>query len=147
MKKIKYKLETKKGQTVYYVELNIHSGEATRFNTGLYSEGLFVKEKKIAFQSKYKIALNDDFITILDRQFDDRKKESYQTYLEDINVCIKTKETYWPNGIFAHCYTIENPEKCIKNIKHRIISKIEKEYGFLYNMDFKQKIYDMDISK
>ncbi len=147
MKKVQFKLDTKKGQIVYFIELNIHSGENRHDSGFLYKEGLFVTEKKISLQTKYKIALNDEWITLLDRLKETDKKESYKHCLEDINIVIKTKETYWPNGIFASCYTLENPEKCIKTIKHKIINKIEKEYGFLYNVDFKSKIYEMEIIK
>ena len=140
----KYKLKTKKNQTVYFIELNIINGKNT---SNLYKEGLFVKEYKIVHQSKYKIALSDDWITILDRQQLGQRKESYNRFLNDINVRIKTNETYFPNGVFCTCYTIDNPEKVIMKLKHQMIIEIEKKYGFLRDLDIERKIYDMEIIK
>ena len=140
----KYKLKTKKNQTVYFIELNIVNGENM---SNLNKEGLFVKEYKIVHQSKHRIALSDDWITVLDRQKLGQKKESYNNFLNDINVTIKTNETYFPNGVFCRCYTIDNPEKVIKKLKQQMIIEIEKKYGFLRNLDVERKIYDMEITK
>lgn len=143
MKKVKFKLETKKGQKVYRINLNILNGTST---CSLHKEGLFVEELKIVHQTEYKIALNDKWISLLDRCRLDERKASYKRYLDEITVSIKTTETYFPNGIFCECYTIGNTENMIKRMKHEIINKIKKEYGFLSDSSTERKIYDMEVS-
>lgn len=131
MKKEKFEQKTKKGQTVYYIQVNIRSTDSKYNSSGVYLEGIFIEELKIVHQTNKKIALSDEYITTLDRKNEGEKHESYKHYLEDISVNIVTKETFFPNGIFTHCYSLENPEKCIAKMKHKIINKINADYGFL----------------
>jgi hypothetical protein len=137
-----FKLATKKNQVVYYVELNVIDGVS---RTNLYKDGLTVKELKIVHQTPFKIVLSDDFVTILDRQKKGERKESYKRFLDDVTVNIKTHETYFPNGVFSRCYTTQEPKKMIREMKHKIINEINKNYGFLRTVDIERKIYDMEI--
>ncbi len=143
--KIKFALETKKRQIVYKINLNIHSNKP--HYTSIDKEGLFVKELKIVHQTNYKIVLSDDFVTLLDRRQADRKKESYCHYLEDVNICIKTKESYFPNGVFCTIYTIQEPEKAIKLLKRKMLDKINSEYGFLRFTDYEKILEEMILTK
>lgn len=145
MKKIKFKHETKKGQIVYLISLNIFAQDSAGKQYYSYKEGLFVEELKIVHQTNHKIVLSDPYVTLLDRKKEADRSESYRHFLDDINVSVKTKETYFPNGIFCNCYTTESPEKIIKSMKHKIIIKINKEYGFLRDMDLERKIYDLEL--
>lgn len=146
MEKKKFKLKTKVGQVVYSIQVNIRSN-ADKFNQSCSNkEGIHVEKLRIVYQTKYKIALSNDWITVLSRQTADARKESYNSYLDSINVCIKTQETYFPNGIFASCYSLENPEKCISKIKKEIIKKIENDYGFLRDMNIEKTINDFTIN-
>jgi hypothetical protein len=145
--KYKFKLRTVKGQIVYKIELNIRT-EATMDNSSsINKHGIFVEELKIVHQTNHKIALSDPFITLLYRQKEDQKKETYYHFIDDISVCIKTKETYWANGIFCTMYSLENPEKCISKMKSKIRTQINKEYGFLRSVDIESVIEDMQITK
>lgn len=143
-KTIKFKLDTKKGQKVYRIELNIRSKHEDCL-CSMYKDGLFVETLKIVHQTKHKIALSDDFLTVLDRQKIDQRKESYNHFLEYPSVSIKTQENYFPNGIFCQCYTVENPEKSINKMKQIIINKINKEYGFLRTLNIEEIISEMEI--
>jgi hypothetical protein len=147
MKKTKFKHDTKIGTKVYRINLNLPSETPRYYNGDTYKEGLFVEGLKIVYQTRHKIALNTEWITTLDRKKEDSKSETYKHYLDDVSVSILTKETYFPNGVFCECYTIDNPEQAIKNMKRKIIAKINKEYGFLKNMDIESKIFNMEINK
>jgi hypothetical protein len=127
----KYKLKTKRGQTVFRIEINLRSDQYNK--TSLNPDGIYITELKIVHQTERKIALSDTWITTLDRQGINEKKDKYWHYLEDINISIKTMETYFANGIFATCYTLKNPKKIIEKMKHEIHLKVNREYGFLFD--------------
>lgn len=145
--KIEFDQPTKIGQKIYYVQVNIRSAESMHNSTSMHQNGIFITEKKIAYQTIRKIALNDEWITILDRKRKGQRKESYYRFLEEVCISIKTKETYWPNGIFASVHTTKDPEKMIGKIKKMIIKKIEDEYGFLRNIDVESVIMQMNPTK
>jgi len=142
--KVKFAFQTKKGQVVYKINLNIHSN--TPKYTSIDKEGLFVKELKIVHQTNYKIVLSDDFVTVLDRRKAEQKKESYQSYLEDVSIGIRTKESYFPNGVFCTCYTINDPVKIIKLIKRKMLDKINSEYGFLRFTNYEKVVEEMEVT-
>lgn len=143
-----FALETKLGQKVYDIRINIIPNPRRSSTVSVFdSEGIFIDELKIVYQSQYKIALSGDWIPVLDRRKFNEKKESYKHFLEEIGVSIKTKETYFNNGIFAQCYTLQNPEKIIKKMTAEIAIKVEKEYGFLSNLNVWDKVGEMKITK
>jgi len=146
MKKNNYKLQTKKGQIVYDIHVNIRSDDSKNRSTTTDQDGIFITELKIVHQTQYKTVLSDEFVTVLDRQRDERKKESYYHYIEDISVSIITKESYWPNGIFAHMFTLKNPQTQIKQIQREIIRKINSEYGFLRFCDIEKTIEGFEVT-
>jgi hypothetical protein len=142
---VKFKLETKKGQAVYHVEVNMRDSASMLNRSSSNKQGIFITELKIIHQTPRKIALSDDYITLFDRQRADQKQDSYYRYLESVNVSIITKETYFPNGIFSSCYTLNDPNKCIAKIKQKICDKINKEYGFLRFVDIEEIIKNLEI--
>lgn len=145
--KYKFKLNTKKGQIVYKIDVNIRSSESINCSSSMNKHGIFIDELKIIHQTPHKIVLSDPFVTLLHRQKEDQRKESYYHFLEEIYVSIKTKETYWPNGIFSTMYSLENPDKCIVKMKRKIINQINKDYGFLRFVDIESTIENMEINK
>lgn len=145
MKKQQFKQETKKGQIVYEIEVNIRSTESMDNRTSSNKHGIFVKELKIVHQTNYKIALSGDFIPLLDRKREECRKDGYHHYFEDIKVSIRTKDTFWPNGIFTHLYSLENPQKGIGKMKKEIIKKINSDYGFLRFANIEEIIEGFEI--
>ena len=145
MKK-KFKLQTKIGQKVHIIEIGIRADCDKHHSTNLYPDGVSINESKIVYQTFYKIALNTKWITLLERQKVDSKKESYNTYLEDSIVSIKTKESYFPNGIFGTIYTIGDTDKAIKKLTSDMQKKVNKEYGFMFNIDI-ASVVDEYLSK
>lgn len=141
-KKPQFKLQTKVGQTVYRIEVNMRAGYSSSTS---YKDGIWVETFKIGYQTNRKIALNNEYMMVLDRQHLDERKESYKNFLEDISVSVKTKETFWPNGVFCLCYTLENPEKTLAKMKRKMIEKINNEYGFLRHMNIEAVIEKMQI--
>jgi len=135
-----FELETKVGQKVFEIQLNLRSEDSRYNSTTYHKEGSFVEDLKIVYQTDYKIALSDEYITVLSRNQKGKKKDDYNSYLEQINVSILTKETYFPNGIFAKCYTTKNPKLIIKKMKKAMLEKIDKDYGFLIGNNIKDKI-------
>ena len=145
MKKEKFALQTKIGQTVYHIGINLRSESSKNNSCSLYKDGIHIEALKIVYQTTHKIALSDKFISLLDRQHEGQKKESYLRFFNEISVSVKTRETYWPNGIFATCITTEDPEKCIKKMKRKIIETVSGEYGFLMSGNWIEQIEDMQI--
>ena len=113
---MKYRNETKIGQPVWVVRINIHSS-SNESTSEWRKEGIIIKQLSIIHQTDRKIALSDEYITLLDRIEFGERKESYQSVLEDIIISFVSKETYFPNGIFATAYTLESPEKFIPKMK------------------------------
>jgi hypothetical protein len=140
---MEYTLDTKIGQKVYEINLNVRSPESKHNSTSYHSDGCHIEELEIVYQSKYKIALSDDFITLLDRQRKDKRKDSFYSYLDNIKVSIITKETYFPNGIFCRCYSLKNNKSVINKMKKAMLEKIEKEYGFLFSSEIKHQIKNL----
>jgi len=126
-----FELDTFIGQKVYEINIGIRADGSKCQCTSYHRDGIFIEEHQIVFQSPYKIALNDDYITILDRQELGKKGESYNYFLEKCSVSIITKENYFPNGIFGKLLTIGNVEKGIAKLKRKIISETNAQYGFL----------------
>ncbi len=141
----KFKLNTFIGQKVYHIEINIRDDKSKRNSTSLDKEGIFIKEFTIVHQTRRKTAISNEWISTFDRQKIGEKKESYNSYLNDPTVRIKTKETYFANGIFSTMYSLEDPKKAIKKIKKAIIEKINSEYGFLRFADIENIINSFEI--
>lgn len=135
MSKMKFALQTTKGQTVYRVAIGIRAALSMSNATTQYPHGIQVQKLKIVHQTKYKIALSDDWLTLLDRIQEGRKKESYHRCLESCEVSIVTRESYFPNGIFAHIYTTGDPQKAIGKMRTAIKKKVHHEYSFLQDMN------------
>jgi len=135
MKKPTFKIQTKKGQAVYRVDIGIRSNADMHKSTWTDAHGIKVKEYKIVHQTDRKIVLSDSYVTLLDRIQDGQKKETYHFCLEQGMVVIKTKETFFANGIFAYIYTVESPEKAIVKLRSAIKKKIATEYSFLFDIN------------
>lgn len=128
-----YSINTEVGQKIWCVKINLpFDGKGD----SLYKHGIFAEELSIVYQTDYKIALSNDWITCLDRKEKGKKKESYQDYLDNLNISVKTRETYFPNGIFAKIYSTKEPtEELLKSLKKELKRKIKFEYSFLHNVD------------
>jgi len=144
---MEFSLNTKVGQKIYEINLNVRSPESKHNSTSYHSDGCHIKELEIVYQTKYKIALSDEFITLLSRQKKGDKKDKYYHYIDDIGVSIVTKENYFPNGIFCKCYSLKNNKSVINKMKKAMLNKIEKEYGFLFSSEIKNEINNLTLSK
>ena len=145
--KPKFEHQTKIGTPVYSIHLNIVPNPRYTSRVNSYdSEGIFIEKLKIVYQTERRLALSDNYITVLDRRYDGERLETYRSYLEEISVNIKTKERYFNNGIFAHVYTLQDPEKIIKKMTSKIASKIKNEYGFLNNIDVFEKVESLTVT-
>ena len=144
--KIKFAHQTKKGQSVYYIELNIRSKQDEMNTCVSYKSGLFIETLKIVHQTDRKIALSNEWLTVLDRKLEGSRTESYHNHLENVCVSVKTKETYFPNGIFASGYFLDNSDKSITIIKNKIVQKINKEYGFLRDINIEDVVKSFSVT-
>jgi hypothetical protein len=135
MENTEFELKTVKGQKVTEIHINIRSDKDKLNKTSLDKEGVFITDHKIALQKRSRIALNDDYITIFDRNEKGEKKESYNRYIEHATVRIVTTETYFANGIFGTLYTLEDTKKGIKKLTLAMQKKVNSEYSFLNNID------------
>ena len=128
-----FAIKTEIGQKIWEIRINLPFNGV---GDSLYKHGIFVDELSIVYQTGYKLALSDEWITTLYRKEKGKKKESYCTYLDDLSVSVKTKETYFSNGIFAKIYSTKEPtEALISALKRELKQNVEKEYSFLYNID------------
>lgn len=130
----KYKLQTKINQEILTIKINIPTGENTSLSD-YHSKGIFIEKRKIIYQTFSKIALNDNYITTLDRQSIDQKKDSYRSYLNECTISIITKEDYFPNGIFGTIHTTLDEQISIKKLSQAMQRKIDKEYGWLSDLN------------
>lgn len=126
----KYKVN----QKIWKIEIDKNSVTPSSYSSR--QDGINVEELKILGVSKYKIVLSDDWFTTLDN--DDRenyKKEKHYSYLDDINVSIRTGGSIFGNGVFITLYSTEEPDgKLLDKMVAKAAKKIEKEeYGFLFN--------------
>ena len=128
-----FAIKTEIGQKIWEIRINLPFNGV---GDSLYKHGIFVDELSIVYQTGYKLALSDEWITTLYRKEKGKKKESYCTYLDDLSVSVKTKETYFSNGIFAKIYSTKEPtEALISALKRELKQNVKKEYSFLYNID------------
>ena len=128
-----FAIKTEIGQKIWEIRINLPFNGV---GDSLYKHGIFIDELSIVYQTGYKLALSDEWITTLYRKEKGKKKESYCTYLDDLSVSVKTKETYFSNGIFASIYSTKEPtEALISALKRELKQSVEKEYSFLYNID------------
>jgi hypothetical protein len=119
----------KKGQKVWKIEINFPT-ESKKYQ--LYKKGVHIDELEVLGVSEHKIVLNNDWFTVLDVQ--DGKKQSYHTYLDDVKVDIRVKDTLFENGIFIRCNSTKKPTKQLLDKFVAIACvKVEKDYGFLLN--------------
>lgn len=128
-----FSINTEIGQKIWEIKINLPFDGV---GDSLYQQGVFMEELEIVYQTDYKVALSNDWITCLDRKEKDKKKESYCSYLDNLSISVKTKETYFSNGIFAKIYSTKEPtEALISYLKRELKQSVEKEYSFLYNID------------
>lgn len=125
-----FKLETSIGQKVIMIKINIPNPEDEKTASGFRKEGVFTTSLKIVFQTLSKIALNDTYITRLDRLNKDERKENYKSCLEYPEVSISTRDTIFPNGIFGTIYTIGSEKRAKTKLIKAMQTKLDKELGF-----------------
>jgi len=131
------KEEVKIGDLVYCIRINMPNG--TPF-LDCEKEGIFIEKLKVVYKTDKKIALSDEWITKLDL-LNGSIRRPYYDYLEDVIVNIKSGEEIFSNGIFAKCYTTNEPDFVISKMKRKIIKEIEERYGFVF--DVKEKINNL----
>ena len=128
-----FAINTEIGQKVWEIEINL---PFDGIGDSLHKQGIFIGELEIVYQTDWKIAISDDWISTLYRREKGKKKESYCSYLDDLSVSVKTKETYFSNGIFAKVYSTKEPTEALLNsFKKEIKQQVLKEYSFLHNID------------
>ena len=131
--------DIKIGDVVYSIMINMPNGIPL---LDCEKEGVFIEKLNVVYKTDMKIALSDEWITKLDA-YNGRTRYSHNTYLEDIIVNIKSGEEFYSNGIFAKCYTTNEPTFIISKMKRKIIEEVNEKYGFLF--DVKEKINNLKI--
>ena len=137
---MEFAINTKVGQRVTKVDINIRSISDNILISSSYPEGVHIKDLKIVYQTDRKMALNDIWITLIDRRRRGVKRSSYWHYFEDVNVAVRTNDTIFANGIFGTVYTLGKKEAAIKKLTKAMQAKVEKEYGFLSNINISEMV-------
>lgn len=123
-------MEVNIGQKVWEIEINNPVQERTYRR-----KGIKINELEIIGISQFKICLNDDWFTTLDKEKDGvRKDRSLYRYLNDVTVSIRTNNHILDDGVFAKYYSTKKPSKTILNkMAAEISNEIKNKYGFLLN--------------
>ena len=131
--------EYKVNQKVWAIKINKYKEPQRKYSSDI--SGVSIKEHRILGISKYKICLDNEWFTTLGNDTD--KREKYYTYLDDVNVSIRTNNNILGNGVFATMYSTTEPtEKLLKKICGKISNKIDKDYGFLFS-GVKEEVWDL----
>ena len=133
------KQETYIGQTVYKIGVNILED---KYKPSIYKEGVIIEELKIIYQTDLKIALSDEYITILSK--DNGNKSEYNTYIGELCIIVETDHKYWSNGLFCKIYTLDNSGEMIDSILSDIAKTVKTKYSFLFNGLF-EKLNNLKI--
>ena len=123
-------MENTVGQTIWKININ----KVVNAKSYLCKSGVFIDEHKIIGISRYKICINDDWFSTFSFTEKGKRKESYNHYFDDTIISIRTKETYFGNGVFIKMFSTKKPTTkiLIKMVAEASI-KIDKEYGFLFS--------------
>lgn len=130
-------------------EIKISKFSKPRQKYSICQDGIVIKELEILGVSSYKVVLNNDwFTTITNDSIEGYKKDrSYNTYLNDISVNIRTNNHILDDGIFISLYSTVNPSnKLLKKMVAKASLEINKQYGFLFG-GIVDELYDMVILK
>lgn len=130
-----FKPQTRVGQEVHKICINIRSEKDKDNFSSLYEDGCHIEKLKIVHQTDRKIALSNLWITTLDRLEVGSRKESHNTYLNDSSVCIRINDTIFANGVFGTIYTTGKTKPAINKLVKKMQSEVDSKYGFLCNMD------------
>jgi GTP cyclohydrolase II len=122
----------KVNQKVWKVEINLYNKEEKEYSWQTRKNGVVIEELKILGISEYKVVLNNKWFTTLDVL--SGKKETHETYLDDIGVYIRTNDDCLGDGVFAYVYSTEKPSATLlSKMQNKISDKIDKDYGFLFS--------------
>ena len=135
------KLELK--QKVWKIEINKPS-EHSEYKSRVREEGVKIDVFEIIGISDFKICINNDWFTTLDKEIEGRRKDrKYNTYLEDIKTNIRTDNSILGDGVFVTLYSTKKPTK--RTLRKMVASasiEIDKRYGFLF-AGAKKELYNM----
>lgn len=122
-------MENEVNQPIWAIEIN-KAVDAKSYRPN----GIIVKEYKIIGISKYRICINDDWFTTFSYTKEgERKDRSIYSYLNDISVNIRVKNSILGDGIFITLHSTKKPTKAtFKKMVAAACVKIDNEYGFLF---------------
>lgn len=131
-------MQYKVGQKVWCIELRKATEPKSYF-----PNGIKVTEHEIIGISSCKICVNTDWFTTFSFLEKGERKQSYNQYLNDISVNIRTNDNLLGNGVFAILYTTKKPTKeTINKIITECCVKIDRDYGWLIG-SAKEELYEM----
>ena len=126
-------------------EIKINKFSKPRSTYSIRQDGITINELEILGVSEYKVVLNNDwFTTVTNDSAEGYKKDrSYNTYLNDVSVNIRTNNHILDDGIFISLYsTIKPTDKLLNKMVAKASLEINKQYGFLFG-GVVDELYDM----
>jgi len=133
----KTKAEFTVGQKVWRIEIRNKVKDTFEKN------GVFISEHKIIGISRYSICVDTEFFATFSILKKGERKESYSSYLNEIECSIRTNNNILGDGIKIDLYTTSKPTKAtLDKMAAFCAVKIDKEFGWLFN-GAKEKIYEM----
>lgn len=136
-------MEYKVKQKVWEIKISKYSKPLSKYS--IHKDGINVKELEILGISKYKIVLNNDwFTTVTNDSIEGYKKDrSYNTYLNDISVDIRTNNHILDDGVFISLYSTVKPSpKLLNKMVSKASLEINNKYGFLFG-GIVDELYEM----
>lgn len=130
-------------QKVWEIKINKFSKPRSTYSTR--QDGITINELEILGVSKYKVVLNNDwFTTVTNDSAEGYKKDrSYNTYLNDVSVNIRTNNHILDDGVFISLYsTVKPTDKLLNKMVAKASLEINKQYGFLFG-GIVDELYDM----
>lgn len=126
------------GQKVWHIEIT-KSTEPKSYR----QNGIFINEHEIIGISTMRICINNNYFKTFSFVKQGERKQSYNDYLNDTKVSIRTNDNLLGNGVFASLYTTKKPnKKTIDKMIAECCVKIDKDFGWLLS-SAKEELYDM----
>lgn len=132
-------MDLKIGDKVWHIEIR-KSNEEKSYSPN----GIFINEHKIIGISKFKICIDSDWFQTFALPTElGKRKESYNSYLNDICIDIRTNNHLLGDGIFISMYSTSKPNnKTIDKMIAKCVLDIDRKYGWIIS-SAKDELYGM----
>lgn len=120
--------EVKLNQKVWHIEISKYHNPKTSYH----KDGIVVKQQKVIGISAYKICVDSEWFHTFAHNVKGKKKESYNSYLNNISVSIRTSDHILGDGVFIDLWTTKKPtDATLSKMVAKAANEINNRYGFI----------------